>query len=143
MRLKVRGGVCLVDRADYRFLVKFSWYLANGYPVNKRLGYMHRFLMGYPKRGWEVDHLNGDRSDNRARNLRLVRRAQNCQNRRSKKKYKGVSETQWGTFRAAIRVKGAYKGLGSFASSEQAARAYNAAAKKYFKEFACLNKLAR
>ena len=56
---------------------------------------MHRVVMDAPK-GMDVDHINGDRLDNRKENLRICTRAQNSQNKKlrrdSQSGYKGVYE---------------------------------------------------
>lgn len=79
----------------------------------------------------EIDHINGDRADNRIANLRVVTRAQNCQNRHnvrsdSKTGVLGASFNE-GTFRAEIVVYGVRKFLGRFKTAEEAGRAYLAA----------------
>lgn len=52
--------------------------------VTARLGgkkvYVHRVILG-AMAGEEVDHINGDKRDNRRSNLRIVTHAQNHQNR--------------------------------------------------------------
>ncbi len=95
--------------------------------------------------GLLVDHRNTDLLDNRRANLRLATHSQNsCNSRRDKSntlsRYRGVSfskrKQKWF---AAIRANGKKMWLGYFDSEEDAARAYDAAASKYHKEFARLN----
>jgi hypothetical protein len=93
-----------------------------------------------------IDHINGDSLDNRRANLRLATPSQNAYNRakiRSKKssRYIGVYfEKATGRWTVKIRIgRGKRLWLGRFNSEIAAARAYDAAAKKYHKEFAVLN----
>lgn len=77
---------------------------------------------------WEVDHINGDRADNRICNLRDVTTAMNTQNQlrptvRSKTRFMGVSFCG-SRFRAAIYVNGRTKHLGRFETPEAAHEAY-------------------
>lgn len=77
----------LVDVEDYGELSTNSWCLSSsGYAKRgtKKLGkttihYMHRQIMGYPQ-GY-VDHINGDKLDNRRKNLRVVNQSINGHNR--------------------------------------------------------------
>lgn len=100
------------------------------------------FYGGWPK--FEIDHINGDRSDNRIANLRLASRVQNLANRQKQKdtssKYKGVywnkKEKKW---KASIRTEGKKIHLGYFVSEELAAKAYDEAAKKLHGDYAKLN----
>lgn len=92
----------------------------------------------YPK---YLDHVNGDRSDNRLGNLRECTSSQNSQNRARASNnttgFKGVyfdKATQ--KFRARIYINGQRKGLGYFLTGEEAAQAYAAAAKEVYGEFA-------
>lgn len=76
----------------------------------------------------EVDHINGDRSDNRWSNLRELGRAANCQNklaahRQNKSGLLGVSTGRRG-FTANIKCNGARHYLGYFATAEQAHAEY-------------------
>lgn len=105
-----------------------------------RLIYLYHY--GYlPK---EIDHINGDKLDNRIENLRACTRFQNNRNRRanvnSTSKYKGVSwhsgHKRWS---ANISIEGKFKHLGYFPSEYEAARAYDQAALPIHKEFTKLN----
>ena len=90
-----------------------------------------------------VDHINGNRSDNRIANLRLATASQNGYNRRKPRNNtsgeKGVTwvkrRNQW---QAVITVNGTQKFLGRFASREAAATVYQKSALQYHGEFANL-----
>lgn len=88
-----------------------------------------------------VDHINGQRDDNRFENLRAADHAQNLQNRgagkNSKTGVKGVHfHSETGTYRAQIMVRRQRLSLGRFATLEEAAAAYAAAAAQHHGEFA-------
>lgn len=91
----------------------------------------------------EIDHINGDRSDNRWGNLRAATRTQNNGNRRVSKRHlpKGVTEVmsrgkKTGRFFARIHHQGQRRHLGCFASVEEAQTAYMNAAIAAFGQFA-------
>lgn len=79
-----------------------------------------------------IDHINGDRSDNRAENLRDTCHVVNMQNQRRPCAGKtdglplGVSRITWG-WSARIKVFGKRIWLGTFRSVEEASAAYIAA----------------
>lgn len=104
---------------------------------------MHRLIMGDPP-GLDIDHRNRNGLDNRKENLRAATRTQNMQNQRrhrnSRYPYKGIARDKSGRYwRAAIYVNGRRKDIGRFATPEEAARAYDEAAVRYFGEFARTN----
>jgi len=79
----------------------------------------------------EIDHVNGNKSDNRWVNLREVTREQNLQNQRKAKSdsstgFLGVKPCpgRAGFFLAQINTNGKRKHLGTFSSAEDAHQAY-------------------
>lgn len=147
-----RGKVALVDDEDYERLNVHKWYIDyRGYVLTSapregggqiRLR-MHRVVMG-AKPGEEVDHISGDRSDNRRANLRIATNTQNQANQRIRSggssKYKGVhwdkGERKW---RATICRDGKRMALGRYDDERAAAIAYDKAAREHSGEFARTN----
>jgi hypothetical protein len=128
-------------------LGKKSWYFRGGYAVRSTQAedeYMHRTVaerMGLDIFGLEVDHKNGNKLDNRRGNLRVATHEENGSNRtatRAVTGYKGVT-ILGKRFVAQIKHKGHTFRLGSYGTAEQAAAAYDHAARDLFGEFACLN----
>jgi hypothetical protein len=94
----------------------------------------------WPPAGFEIDHSNADRADNRWCNLRLATRSQNRMNSAGvlgRQLPKGVTRSKRGKpFSAAISVNGRMKRVGAFDTIEAASNAYEAAARAAFGEFA-------
>ncbi len=93
----------------------------------------HRLAWLYEYGSWpknQIDHINGDKSDNRIINLRDVTNSENCQNRRNKNitsisGYTGVTKSHLSNnWTANIGVNGARKYLGTFETPEAASEAY-------------------
>jgi hypothetical protein len=87
-----------------------------------------------------MDHIDGDRSNNRINNLRPATNSQNGANERMKSQntsgYKGVSWFLNKWWKAQISYRGKVIYLGHFDCPKEAHAAYMAAARKYHGEFA-------
>lgn len=143
---KAAGRVALVDDEDYELVSQYRWHVLekvrpsggiDGPYVQtktrrdgREVGvFMHKLITGYAR----TDHRNGNGLDNQRSNLRPATAAQNGCNRPPRadhsSRHKGVSwhraTRKW---RATIKANGKSRHLGTFASEEDAARAYAEAA---------------
>ncbi len=141
----------LIDAADLSLITGYNWYrhgnghggwYVRGYPTGAPKPhawvYMHQLIHGR-----RADHVNRDGLDNRRVNLRDATASQQGANQVSRggtSQYKGV---YWSTVNdawvARITVNYRCMHLGSYASEEAAARAYDAAARELFGAYARLN----
>ncbi|WP_295823189.1 AP2 domain-containing protein [uncultured Deinococcus sp.] len=145
----------LVDADDVAYLSQFKWRLAESSVLGQipELGpiSLHRFIVyGFEHRGQpELDHIDRNFLNNCAENLRVASRIENLRNRRAfvsrghrpfSSAFKGVHFNQarqkW---QASIWIDYKKYFLGRFATEEAAARAYDAAARERFGEFAYVN----
>ncbi len=112
--------------------------------VSGRYVVAHQLAWLYVTGEWptsNIDHVNGDRADNRIANLRLATRHENARNRKRHKNnslgLKGVSlDKETGRFKASIWIDGGIKNLGRFNCPTAAHLAYCKAARKHFGDFA-------
>lgn len=108
---------------------------------------MHSLIMAPPD-GMLVDHVSGDGLDNRRSNLRFATAEQNAFNRKRyetntsgakgvtfKKSRSGVG----GSWQAYINVRGRRFWLGCYPTMQLASAAYDAAAVRFFGEYARTN----
>lgn len=99
----------------------------------------HRVAWAYHYGEWplgEIDHINGDRTDNRLQNLRVVTKLENARNqKRASNNSTGVTGVQWrrdsNKWRAVITVAGRHKNLGSFNKKSDAIAARRAAEREF------------
>jgi hypothetical protein len=150
------GKVAIVDDEDFEYLNQWKWHFFNyakrttcfvkpGGKQGFKAVFMHKIIVPAPI-GFQVDHINGDKLDNRKSNLRICSISDNNKNvgKRSHNTsgFKGV---YWhkgtGKWISYIRANGQRMHLGCFECKIQAAIAYNEAALKYHGKFANLNQI--
>ena len=165
---KLENGICLipltqgyfakVDEEDLERVTQQSWYATvdknKSYEtvyarskVNGRAVALQRFILELEDPELVGEHLNHDGLDNRKANLRIVTKTQSMQNLRGSyhnkhgNKFKRVHRHSGknGRWRAVIKANNVKYDLGSFATPEEAARAYDAKACELHGEFAVLN----
>lgn len=154
IKLKNSPLCAIVDSADIVLISGYNWFLhTKGYAYAFKQGraiMMHRLILGIvDEKELVSDHINHNRLDNRRANIRACTRSENQRNVRpaGKSKYLGVTIQDYVRKNGSVkkRIKALIKTpdrllyLGSFGSEYEAAKAYDAAAKKYHGEFANLN----
>lgn len=97
--------------------------------VNRRLYRAHRLAWLYVTGEWpkyEIDHINGDRMNNRFSNLREATKAENNWNKKirsdSKTGFKNVLSYPWGAFYVRIVANKKTYTFGPYRTKEQAIR---------------------
>lgn len=149
-----QGKRTIVDDEDFEWLSQWKWHLSYYGYANRRqhlhssrkhqkfnMIKMHRLIIDAPN-GLEVDHINGDKLDNRRANLRVVTHAQNMCNSRvsSRTGYKGVSKcSNCNRYTAQVAKDHRHYYLGIYDTPEKAAIAYDKKAKELHGEYARLN----
>lgn len=150
-----RGLYTMIDEEDFDRVSAYTWHASGRYggfyasrtyqqDSRKISVYLHRFLMD-AQPGQEVDHINGDRLDNRrTANLRICTHGQNMANAKGRdygrSAYKGVSPvTQTGRWAAFIGGHASHEYVGTFNTDVEAAEAYDLAARARYGAFARTN----
>ncbi len=143
-----QGKVALIDDDDYALISGHKWYAMYS---SSKIWYAVSFVDGKGTRmhslilpGYkQIDHINHDGLDNRRANLRPCNDSKNQGNQRLHKhiktsKFKGVWKDKYG-WRSAVTISRKQIHLGTFENETDAAKAYDAAAKKVFGEFSYTN----
>ena len=118
--------------------------LSRGYPVislsskNKRTYYhVHNVIalcyLGEKPQGYQTDHINSIRTDNRLENLQYITKQQNIQKIKTinGRNVKGYHFNKYGTYTASIKVDNKSINLGTYHTEEEARQAYIDAKLKY------------
>ena len=119
-----KGKSVKVDDDDYEKYNHLRWYLSDtGYAVRRTNGEtfrLHRLIMNCSE-GMVIDHLNGDKLDNRKCNLRVCTQLENARNMHNTKGY--CFDKSKGKY--MVRYRGKF--YGRYETEEEAKRAYKLA----------------
>lgn len=135
-------------------LAEMTWTVGTGYAHdNKDLGYLHRVILsrilGRPLiKGEETDHKNQNKLDNQRENIRLASHSENAINRHlmsnNTSGFRGIRLQRGGKkWSASVQLNGNNKYLGDFPTKEEAAAAYDRAAKEVQGEFYCGDRISK
>ncbi|WP_223996484.1 HNH endonuclease [Burkholderia gladioli] len=131
-----KGASAIIDDDCVALLSRFSWRLNSyGYAItniaredgSRTAIAMHRMIVGRDIGDLQVDHINGDRLDNRRANLRLCSFTENTRNRgmhkNNKSGFKGIyaKRSRWV---AAIKLNYRRIYLGAYPTPEEAHEVY-------------------
>lgn len=150
-----RGKVALVSNEDFEHVSKFKWYARKAPTTfyarrtdrsegSPRTILLHRFILGLTDPKIETDHRDGNGLNCTRENIRACTQTENAKNRKMQHTntvgFKGVARiTNSYRYQARIWASGKNLYLGCFSDPLLAAKAYDAAARKYHKDFARLN----
>ena len=119
----------LISLEDVNEVAKYRWNpnttkQGKTYMKNKKLGYLHRFLMNSPE-GLVVDHISGDSLDNRRCNLRVVTGSENNMNRIDSTiaGVAGITMLKNGTYQVRLRKGQTAIYCATFKTKEEAVKA--------------------
>jgi len=111
--------------------------------IHQKIYFVHRliWLLHYKKMPFMIDHINGDRLDNRVENLREVTSSENSQNRSiGSNNTSGIKGVSWFApsckWKATIMVNGVHNYLGLYVDIRDAETAVCAYREKIHGEYA-------
>lgn len=150
--LPLRNGMStIVDEADIPLVERHWWNARRAAAmcenwhvytfIGGKITYLHRLLLNPPE-GRHVDHIDRNGLNNSRANLRLCTPSQNNANRAFKggaEGFIGVERPAGVSYRGSVQVLRKNYRTRSYPTAEEAARARDDLARKYFGEFAVLN----
>lgn len=133
----IRGKFAIIDDEDFDFISMKKWRVnAYGYAIHTGWAngksfsiMMHRHILKLGS-GMDVDHINGDKLDNRKENLRVCLHKENLLNKKTRKDshtgFKGVTfmKNRSRPYRARVKKDGICYALGYYETPELAHMAY-------------------
>ena len=148
----LNSGLTTEIDEEFKHLSVYRWHVLKKPPsktfcasatINGKKVTLHRIILN-PPNGLKTNHIDGNGLNNKLSNLRVATQSQNMANvgllKNNTNGFKGISfipkKSLW---RAAITVNGKRPYLGCFKLKEDAARAYDDAAVKFFGPFPQLN----
>jgi len=144
MKIRLNNNLCaIVDQDDLNRLGQYKWKYNGKYAVrsdkNSQNVYMHREIM-CANSGVQVDHINGDKLDNRKCNLRFANNSQQRMNQGIQKNnssgYRGVTwDKRTKSWKVRVQSYGKVKNLGRFKDKLAAHEAYERVSIEIFGEF--------
>ena len=137
----------IIDTEDLERVKPYKWvdnkdgYLISRLPSDgsNHVTRLHRLILNVSERGKVVDHISGDKHDNRKSNLRVTTQKNNSRNNKlaknNKSGYTGVWMSDDGRYKASITVNGKTINLGFYETFEDAKRIRIECEHKYFGDF--------
>lgn len=131
------------DQCDAELVASRGWHLSKrGYIAgkeNRRERPLHKLMIGVDS-GFDIDHVNRDKTDCRRENLRVCSHHENCFNQMRRTNntsgFIGVSYARnIGKYESYVHHCGRKYGLGYYESPAEAALVRDAAAEHFFGEF--------
>lgn len=130
--LNAKHGYAIVDANIVSEFEKYLWTISKGYAVrnNKENShvFMHQSIKGKAPKGLVIDHINRNKLDNRAENIRFITQQQNTFNRRCAGVTYRKDRKKW---MARIKKNGKTVFLGNFDSIYDAQKARKKAKARY------------
>lgn len=157
--LMICGNEVLVDEDTYMQIKDYTLYITeNNYvyywKTSEQMVYLHRFVAGVSEKRKVVDHIDGNRFNNRKENLRICSQAENLCNRTKfatrngvccNSQFKGVTAVKRKgeiiAWKAQISKNSEMYYIGTYKSEIEAALSYNKVALELHGEFAKLNEM--
>lgn len=148
MIILINNNTILISKKDKEIFSKNNWAVNKAgyvYRRNKsKTMLLHREIMAPIEKNMVVDHINGNKLDNRRINLRICTHAQNMANSKMRKNnqsgYRGVYwNKEKSKYQVGITIDKKVLYLGRFYDIKKAAEAYDKAAILQYGNFAVTN----
>lgn len=136
--------IAIIDIEDIEKLKQYSFRIHNnGYITSVKNGktlYLHQIVFENVQKGFEIDHINRNKLDNRKMNLRECRHIDNTHNRKSYNKFgqqgiKKIKRNLNKSYMASIINNKKFIFLGYYRTKEEAIKAREKAEKEIYKGF--------